>query len=241
MSKQSIIGSMTLMAVIAMFASVFVLASDLKGEIASLRSDVSALKGGATSGVVAPINSREDTSLIRGWAVRIFEAPRHRQTAGQISSQAYAGAFIHTGSWISLADYKKHEGIFLSGDAALNLRGLFRPDDSGRYVFAVHMKMLSDSDDNAQDAPTVSCYAHLADQTGQQLLNGKMLVDGKHPKGALISTISVNASRADVKALSLSFVCDGQRQFDGEKILFRLCFRKTGDAKFQPLVPNLRV
>lgn len=123
----------------------------------------------------------------------------------------------------------------------MNLRGLFRPADSGKYVFAVHMKVVSDIGDNAQDDPMVSCYAHLADQTGQELLNGKMLVDGKHPKGALISKIAVNASRSDAKALSLSFVCDGQRQLDGEKILFRLCFRKAGDAKFQPLVPNLRV
>lgn len=103
------------------------------------------------------------------------------------------------------------------------------------------MKVVSGIDDNVQDVPTVSCYAHLVDQTGQQLLNGKMLVDGKHPKGALISEIAVNASRSDAKAHSLSFVCDGQQQFDGEKILFRLWFRKAGDAKFQPLVPNLRV
>lgn len=44
MSKQSIVGTMTFMAVIAMFASVFVLTSDLKGEIASLKSDVSEFK-----------------------------------------------------------------------------------------------------------------------------------------------------------------------------------------------------
>jgi hypothetical protein len=241
MRKQSILGTMMFMAVIAMFASIFVLTSDLKGEIASLKSDVSDLKQVSTNSVAAPTDSRQDTSLIRGWAVRIFEAPRHRQAAGQIGNEAYAGAFIHTGSWISLADYKKHEGIFFSGDAAMNLRGLFRPADSGKYVFAVHMKVVSDIGDNAQDDPMVSCYAHLADQTGQELLNGKMLVDGKHPKGALISKIAVNASRSDAKALSLSFVCDGQRQLDGEKILFRLCFRKAGDAKFQPLVPNLRV
>ena len=241
MSKQSIIGGATLAAVIAMFASVVVLTSDLKSELATLKSDISALKRASTNSVNAPAARGSDSPLIRGWAVRIFEAPRHRQVAGKISSQAYAGAFIHTGSWISLADYKKHEGIFLSGDAALNLRGLFRPSTAGSYVFAVHMKVVAENDQNMQDTPRVSCYAHLADQTGRELLNGKMLVDANQPKGALISTLAVNASESDARALSLSFVCDGPKPLEGEKILFRLCYRKAGAAKFQPLVPNLRV
>ena len=213
-----------LVALVATFISTFVIASDLKREVASLRSDFTAMKIASE----APQRLASDVQ-------------RLRQAAIEVSSQAYAGGFIHTASWISLADYKKHEGIFLSGDAAVNLRGLFQPTDKGQYVFAVHMQIVVDGDDNGDAAPLVSCYAHLTDGSGKELINGKMLVDGKRPKGALISNVALEAGLSNAKEISLSFVCDGQRQFDAEKIMFRLCFRKAEDTKFQPLVPNLRI
>lgn len=230
-----------LVALVATFISTFVIASDLKREVASLRSDFTAMKIASEAPQRLASDVQRAPALIKGWAVRIFGAPRLRQAAIEVSSQAYAGGFIHTASWISLADYKKHEGIFLSGDAAVNLRGLFQPTDKGQYVFAVHMQIVVDGDDNDDAAPLVSCYAHLTDGSGKELINGKMLVDGKRPKGALISNVALEAGLSNAKTISLSFVCDGQRQFDAEKIMFRLCFRKAEDTKFQPLVPNLRI
>ena len=70
-----------------------------------------------------------------------------------------------------------------SGEAALSLRGQFRPSRKGRYVFAVHMKIVPDVGEDLRDVTTISCYALLVDQSGNQLLNGKMLVDGQHTKG----------------------------------------------------------
>ena len=103
------------------------------------------------------------------------------------------------------------------------------------------MKILSDTKADHRSVPTVSCYARLLDQDGQELLNGKMLVDGKRSKGALISKQSVSAGEGAARFLDLSFACDGQPKIQGEKILFRLCFRKAEDPKFRPLVPSLKV
>jgi hypothetical protein len=241
MSRKELFGTVTLVALVAALIATFVIASDLKTEVASLRIDFMAMKTASEAPQRLARDIQRAPALIKGWAVRIFEAPRLRQAAEDVISQAYAGGFIHTASWISLADYKKHEGIFLSGDAAVNLRGLFQPMDQGRYVFAVHMEIVVDSDNNGDAAPLVSCYAHLTDGSGKQLINGKMLVDGNRPKGALISNVALEAGLSNAKAISLSFVCDGQRQFAAEKIMFRLCFRKAEDTNFQPLVPNLRV
>ena len=241
MSKSKFSGAAALAAVTAMTAALIVLASDLKSDFATLKSDVASLKKVSAGNSPLRVQSDARAPFIRGWAVRIYEAPRLRSDTKSISSQDYAGAFIHTGSWISLDDYKKHEGIFLSGEAALSLRGQFRPSRKGRYVFAVHMKIVPDVGENVRDVPTISCYARLVDQSGNQLLNGKMLVDGQHTKGALISKTSISAGQNDARLLDLSFTCDGRPKIEGEKILFRLCFRKAEDAKFQPLVPILRV
>ena len=241
MSKNNFFGIATLAAMTATLAALLVIASDLKKEFATLKSDVASLKNESAGNSPAPVRNNLRPSFIRGWAVRIYEAPRHRSDTKSISNQGYAGAFIHTGSWISLDDYKKHEGIFLSGEAALSLRGQFRPSRAGKYVFAVHLKVVPDEGEDVRDVPTISCYARLVDQSGAHLLNGKMLVDGKHTKGALISKTPVSASMDEARLLDLSFTCDGHPKIEGEKVLFRLCFRKIEDAKFRPLVPSLKV
>lgn len=213
----------------------------LRSEIAAIRSDLSDLKTERTelSGTNDAAPSKR--ALIRGWAVRIFEAPKHRNSPKSVNATAYAGAFIHTGSWISLDEYKKHEGIFLSGEAALNLRGEFHPRKTSDYVFAVHMKMLPESENSLEKAPTVSCYTRLMDGKGTEILRGKMLVDGVRAKGALIADQPINISSNEHRKLDFSFVCDGKPRLDGAKIMFRLCVRKASDPSFRPLVPSLRV
>ena len=241
MSRNTFAGVTLLATVGIMIASMIMFVSEIKDEFAALKSEVAALKTTHSVSAGAAPARENSATYIRGWAVRIYEAPRQRSNIKQISDQDYAGAFIHTGSWISLDDYKKHDGIFLSGEAALNLRGQFRPNRAGQYVFAVHMKIVADSEHDLDGTPTVSCYARLLDQNGQELLNGKMLVDGKRSKGALISKLPVAAGEDAARFLDLSFACDGQPKLQGEKILFRLCFRKAEDPKFRPLVLSLKV
>lgn len=241
MSRNAFTGFAFMATLGVMIISLIVFVSEIKAEFATLKSEVAALKTSQLVSADAEPALAQSATYIRGWAVRIYEAPRQRANIKQISSQDYAGAFIHTGSWISLDDYKKHDGIFLSGEAALNLRGQFRPQRSGQYVFAVHMKIVSDKDSDQHGVPTVSCYARLLDQHGQELISGKMLVDGKRSKGALISKLPVAAGNEAARFLDLSFTCDGQPKLQGEKILFRLCFRKAEDPKFRPLVPSLKV
>lgn len=241
MSRFVFPGIAVLATIAVMIASTIIVVSEIKDEFAALKSDVASLKAARVVSSGADPALSKAATYIRGWAVRIYEAPRQRSDVQQISSQDYAGAFIHTGSWISLDDYKKHDGIFLSGEAALNLRGQFRPDREGRYVFAVHMKIVSDHEDERHGVPVVSCYARLIDHQGRQLINGKMLVDGKRSKGALTSKQPVAAGNGQAHFLDLSFACDGQPKLQGEKILFRLCFRKAEDPKFRPLVPSLKV
>lgn len=156
----------------------------IRTELGNIRSELSEIKSSSTRSVFTRNATLTERALIRGWAVRIFEAPKHRSMGQDVRGAAYAGAFIHTGSWISLDEYKKHEGIFLSGDPALNLRGEFRPRQAGDHIFAVHMKLLPANRTSIDKSPRVSCYARLLDSKGNEILSGKMLVDDARAKGS---------------------------------------------------------
>ena len=213
----------------------------LRSELSKIQADIASIRASSPAQAGSVGSSLSNPSLIRGWSVRIFEAPKHRGSSFSVNGSAYAGAFIHTGSWISLDEYKKHDGIFLSGEAALNLRGEFHPKDTAHYVFAVHMKMIPEEEASVENSPTVSCYARLQGNGGREILRGKMLVDEDRLKGALIAEQAVKVRFGEHSSLDFSFVCDGKPKLDSAKILFRLCVRKVDDPSFRPLVPSLRI
>lgn len=218
------------------FASI---TSDLKAEFAGLRADMETLKRATLSNVRYGGGLSDVATNIRGWAVRIYQVPtRGSDVPGEDS---FAGSFVHTGSWIALDEYKKHEGIFLSGNAELRMQGQFKPKMSGDYLFAVHMKVATKAGEENRDVPTVSCYARVNDQNHVEIIKGKMLVDSARMKGALISTAPVFVGKEAPRLLKVSFQCNGVPKLDSSRILFRICFRKIEEASFRPLVPNLNI
>lgn len=226
--------------VLTAFAAAFLsVTADLKSEFAALRMEVAALKRASVSNVAYGGSRAQGAANIRGWAVRIYQVPQRR--AEKPGEDSFAGSFVHTGSWIALDEYKKHEGIFLSGNAELRMQGQFTPEMSGDYVFAVHMKVTNKEGEQKQDVPTVSCYARVGDQNRVEILKGKMLVDRTRTKGALISAAPVFVGKEAPRLLNVSFKCNGMPKLDSGRILFRICFRKAEEASFKPLVPTLKI
>lgn len=212
------------------YSQIFATVVDLKQQVAVLRVDLAQLS--KSSKMAAPQVSHSRGQLA-GWEARVFEPPKDPNKLVELRRKQFAGAFLHTGNWINLAEHNSHSGIFVQGAGALNLRGDFIPKKRGNFIFRLDIKY----EGNAQitDRPTVfACYATMGNKTQREILGGKFLISKNKFKDGMIAPMPIAMEKNERFSLDALITCNLPQGVQGKDISFRLCVRKSDEPGFRP-------
>lgn len=169
----------------------------------------------------------------KGWLVRAFEPAKPANNLAALRDANDAGSFVHTGSWINMQQHREHEGIFLPADAALNSRGLFIPDKTGNYVFAMHMSYTGDEDQ--RQVRTVACFVDVKTSDQTAVIAGKLTADSMTQKATLLAPDKLFLTAGHPELLDTLVACDMPPGVSGKNVAFRICVRHESETGFRPV------
>lgn len=221
----------------AICTGIFIGYSDISETMRNMEQQITGLqvdlkKVSKSVKTVTPHKSKRRWQLA-GWEVRIFPPPKDPNKLVELRNKQFAGAFLHTGNWINLAEHNSHSGIFIQGPGALNLRGEFIPKRQGSYIFRLDIKYEGRA--KITDRPTVfACYASVGDSDQKEILGGKFLVDKKNSKDGMIARMPISLAKNEIFSLDALITCNLPQGIQGKDVSFRLCVRKSDDPGFKP-------
>lgn len=192
----------------------------------------------------ARLLSREDPKLLsgrdnvttsekesqKGWRVYVFPPVQSPHTLNGLRTEPHAGSFIHTGSWIDLSDHEAHEDVFLSGAAALQLRGNFSPESAGEHILAIHMNYRPTSD--FEEPAVIVCYASVNVGSEPSVVKGKLTAGSNARRAAIIGETSVFLRDSEQHLVDAVVSCILPKEVSGKHISLRICVRKKSESRF---------
>lgn len=144
---------------------------------ASDTSDDFGVSGDRVIGKIAgqSLSARGDSHALRrmqAWTVSVYPLARLPISIENVAKGAVAaGTFMHSGSWISMTEHDKHDGLLVPGSVALNIKGVFLPDETNRYVFRLDLRY----DGELRNDVVFACYGRFGTGRKAKVLSGKIL------------------------------------------------------------------
>lgn len=182
--------------------------------------------------------SRSDThavSRMQAWTVSVFPLPKRSVSLDSVAVGAVAaGTFVHSGSWIALNEHDKHDGLLVPGSVALNIKGVFLPENNNRYVFRLDLKYNGAL--KVENRSTVfACYGRFGAGRSQNILSGKILfhsLQNQSRHRTLMAQKSVPMREGTPYQLNTTVYCNLPAGVRANDVLFRLSVRRADEAVF---------
>lgn len=182
--------------------------------------------------------SRGDTNVLNRmqvWTVSVFPIPERTVSLDSIAVDAVAaGTFVHSGSWIALNEHDKHDGLLAPGSVALNIKGVFLPENSNQYVFRLDLQYNGEL--NVENRSTVfACYGRFGAGRVQNILSGKILfhsLQNQSRHRTLMAQKSIPMREGTPYQLNTMVYCNLPAGVRANDVLFRLSVRRADEAVF---------
>jgi len=198
-----------------------------------------------TAPAPAALNERRTADALnrmQAWTVSVFPLPGRKVSLDQVEKNAVAaGTFMHAGSWISLNEFDKHEGLLVPESVALNIRGTFLPADTSNYVFRLDLRFEGDLKTDGRST-VLACYGRFGTKRRPTVLSGKILFHAKQNTSrhrTLLARVPVPMKGLNPYRLSTTVYCNLPQTVRPADVMFRLSVRSAADAVFQPVKSEL--
>lgn len=194
-------------------------------------------------------------SATDGWRVEIYS-----QTDGALRDDAHnlpklrngsqterratdlLGSFMHTGSWVDLAEFRKHDGIFVAAPVTIAVRGYIYADADDDFVFAMHFQnraatKAGGAGSDASKTSWIRCKADVALNGAQRVIGSRARFDTHAAKAELRAAEPISLKGPGWHLVEASIACSLPPNTDPADIAFRICARRSADRGFSPLRP----
>ena len=194
-------------------------------------------------------------SATDGWRVEIYS-----QTDGALREDAHKlqgnengsrtghqatdllGSFMHTGSWVDLAEFRKHDGIFVAAPVTIAVRGYIYAASDDDFVFAMHFQnrgatKAGEAGSEASKTSWIRCKADVALNGMQKVIGSRARFDTHAAKAELRSAKPISLKGPGWHLVEASIACSLPPKIDPADIAFRICARRSADRGFSPLRP----
>lgn len=171
-----------------------------------------------------------------GWQVDVYPQGTKIFDA-KAEKTSLLGSFIHTGSWIDLAEFRKHEGIYVASPSTIKLRGyIYVPDDSD-YYFAVHFNNFAATKVDPGKTLWVACKAEVRVNNTWTAIDSRTRFDARIGRAELRAEKPIFMSGGSWHAIEASIACDLPPSINAADIAVRICTRRSGDSIYRPVRP----
>jgi hypothetical protein len=152
------------------------------------------------------------------------------------------GRFMHTGSWVDMAEYRKHSGIFVATPVSISIRGYLFAEFDDDYVFAVHFNNRATNRASAENFKSerttwIRCKVSLKLNDAKVAIQDIARFDSHTSKAELRSMQPVALSGGGWHLIENSVSCILPRTIDAADISFRICMRRRSEGGFSPVQP----
>jgi len=243
-----VIGVMSLLAVVAIVnLGISVLQI---GGIGNLNTRLSAVETLAASEPLASGNGtvgdrtdrsasiRSDShalSRMQAWTVSVFPLPQRNISLDSVARNTVAaGTFVHSGSWISMNEHDKHDGVLVPGSVALKIKGMFMPDSTNRYVFRLDLKYAGALKIDHKSV-VFACYGRFGTGRSTDILSGKIMfhsLQNQSRHRTLMAKKPVQMNDGAPYQLTTTVYCNLPADVRASDVMFRLSVRRADEAVF---------
>ena len=205
---------------------------------ASDTSDDFDISGGRVIGMVAGQSGStrggsHALSRMQAWTVSVYPLPRLPISIETVArDKVAAGTFMHSGSWISMTEHNKHDGLLVPGSVALNIKGVFLPAETDRYVFRLDLRY----DGELRNDVVFACYGRFGAGRKATVLSGKILfhsLNNQSRHRTLMAQKSVPMTDGNPYQLKTTVFCNLPADVSAKDVMFRLSVRGADDAVFR--------
>lgn len=212
--------------------------SAIEALAASDTSDNFAASGDKVAGEVTgpSLSARGDShalSRMQAWTVSVYPLPRLPVSIETVArDEVAAGTFMHSGSWISMTEHNKHDGLLVPGSVALNIKGVFLPTETDSYVFRLDLRY----DGELRNDVVFACYGRFGAGRKAKVLSGKILfhsLNNQSRHRTLMAQKSVPMTDGNPYQLKTTVFCNLPADIRAKDVMFRLSVRGAGDAAFR--------
>jgi hypothetical protein len=190
--------------------------------------------------------SRRDDShaprRMQAWTVSVYPLPRLPVSIENVARTGVsAGSFVHSGSWIALNEHEKHDGLLELGMVALNIKGVFLPEESNRYVFRLDLRYAGALKIDKKST-VFACYGRFGAGRKAEILSGKIMFNSLKNQSrhrTLIAKHSVPMTDGTPYQLKTTVFCNLPSHVRASDVMFRLSVRPADVASFASVNPVL--
>lgn len=172
-------------------------------------------------------------SQMQAWTVSVYPLPRLPVSIENVAKGAVAaGTFMHSGSWISMTEHNKHDGLLVPGSVALNIKGVFLPDETSKYVFRLDLRY----DGELTNDVVFACYGRFRTGRMAGVLSGKILfhsLNNQSRHRTLMAQKSVPMTDGNPYQLKTTVFCNLPTDVRAKDVMFRLSVRRADEAGFR--------
>lgn len=193
----------------------------------------------ATDGWQVEIYSQTDDALRDD----VHDLPKHwNGSHNNPRATDLLGSFMHTGSWVDLAEFRKHDGIFVAAPVTIAVRGYIYADADDDFVFAMHFQNRSatkagGAGSDASKTSWIRCKADVALNGMQKVIGSRARFDTHAAKAELRAAEPISLKGPGWHLVEASIACSLPPKTDPADIAFRICARRSADRGFSPLRP----
>lgn len=201
---------------------------------AAAPTPVSVSHPGVLEGQAAP--AAKPSGFAPGWFVEVYSARPIDELLASDVRASRAGMFKHSADWLGLNDHQRYQDVFADDRASFVMHGLFDPGKSGKFVFAVHLRMVRDA---RSISSVVRCSSTAMLQDTAAVVEGEMVMRAGEDKTTLLGTSQVAMTGGQWYAVAVAVSCDLPENVRPGDVMVRLCVRGDNDVKFRPVTAHV--
>jgi hypothetical protein len=199
------------------------------GSAASIPTPVSIPKEGAKGQDSLAV---KPAAFLPGWYVEVYAPKRIEELFAPGIRASRAGMFKHSADWLGLNDHQRYQDVFADDRAAFVMHGLFDPGKSGKFMFAIHLRMIRDG---RTMSSVIRCSSTAMLQDTAAIVDGELIMRAGEDKAALLGTTPVAMTGGQWYAVAVAVACDLPDNVRPGDVMVRICVRGDNDLKFRPV------
>lgn len=171
-----------------------------------------------------------------GWQVDVFSQDGVLPDT-RASKKNLLGSFLHTGNWIDLAEFRKHDGIYVAAPSSIKLRGYMYADTDDDVFFAVHFNNFAAKKVDQARTKLISCKVTMRLNNSVKVLDRNIKIDTRTARAELRADRSLKLDGGGWHYIEATFACQLPDFMNQSDIAVRICERRGRASSFAPVRP----
>ena len=171
-----------------------------------------------------------------GWQVDVFSQDGVLPDT-RARRQNLLGSFLHTGNWIDLAEFRKHDGIYVAAPSSMKLRGYLYTESDDEMFFAVHFNNFAAKTVDQNRTRLISCKVTMKMNGSATVIDRVIKIDTRTARAELRADKPVTLDGGGWHKMEAKVACQLPDFINASDIAVRICARRGGENSYAPVQP----